>query len=140
MNRRTLLAGTGVVFSAPLAGCMSGYQDWLGVAGTNSVEPDDDMETGIGTCSLTVFHHPDRSPDEIEPSLPSTATVFDHPLFQTLFDEAVETGRATYSTRDTDEADALGAVVSDIPADADSDRQYVIHRGEVLHVRMLCLH
>lgn len=139
MNRRTLLAVTGAVLSAPLAGCQSEYRDSLGVEGSNSVRSGDDVEIGIGRYSLTIFHYPDLSPDEIESSRSRNTAVFDHELFQTLFDEAVETGRAAYSTRDEDEADALRAVVTEIPEDEDSNRRYVIHEGAVLHVRMLFL-
>ncbi|MFP9193464.1 hypothetical protein [Natronosalvus vescus] len=137
MNRRALLTATGVVLSAPLAGCLSEYPTKLGIDRSQSEESEDDKKIKLGGYLLTIHHHPDRSPDEVESSMSSENSNLDDQRLQNLFEEAVRSGRAAYRTHD--EAATLQAIVDEIPEDEDDNSQYVTHEGEVLSVRTVTL-
>lgn len=136
-----------------LAGCTSGRRDGNGSddpeqsestpehdgTATDEHSTPDEVDVGIGSWSLTVFHEPDRTPDEVD-AVASSDPLLDDQLLQELFDEAVATGRAAYSTRDEEVAAEIRERVTALPETDDLAARFVIHDGEVLRLRFLQLH
>lgn len=164
MNRRALLAVIGTGVSTAVAGCSSGLRNESNTDGSDSTGSEretnagsagkttndpasktdvervdaDEIEPAIGSWSLTVTHRPNRSPDDLDAAMESTAPALDVRRLQDLFDEAVETGRGAYSTRDEDEGRTLEAIVRRVPeSHEEAFCRYVIHEGEVLCVTHL---